>query len=174
MYQQKWKDIPTWEGIYQVSNYARLKRIFRYKDGRIKETILDGYKFPDGYVGVTLYYKGRKEQWRLNRLVATVFQRPLLETEDVHHRIKQLKCCNCVWNIEIKDGFEHESQHKRGVILSQQTKQKMSQSHKGHAVSQQSKQKISNARKGMKFSQEHKRKISESVKKAKKKHLTAQ
>lgn len=52
----------------------------------------------------------------------------------------------------------------KGFKISEETKQKMSQSHKGKKLSEETKQKISKSLKGKKFSEEHRRKIGESQK----------
>lgn len=145
MYYQEWKDIPTWNGVFQVSNFGRLKRFYKNK-----YVIILGSKNQKGYYVVNLSYKGRKKQWRLHKLVATVFQRPLVEGEDAHHK-NCMKCCNCNFNIQIKDSSKHRSEHKKGKIVSQQQKQKQSKAMKG--------------RKRGHFSAEHKAKIAASRKK---------
>ena len=56
---------------------------------------------------------------------------------------------------------------RKGAVLSEETKKKISRSLKGKKKgprSKETKRKISEARKGIKFSEEHKRKISESLK----------
>lgn len=64
-----WKDVPNYEGLYQVSNFGRTKRLF--KNGR--ENILHGRMDKDGYIEVILS-KGQKKKFvRLHRLVAEVF-----------------------------------------------------------------------------------------------------
>lgn len=126
MYQQEWKDIPTWEGIYQLSNYARVKRF--YKNGKVK--IFNGTRTPHGYYMFQLCYKGRIEEWRLNRLVATVFQRPLVEGEDAHHKNK-LRCCNCIFNIQIKNSSQHSAEHASENWKNQQFRENQIQKRKG-------------------------------------------
>lgn len=59
-----WKDIPGWEGIYQVSNLARIRCI--------RVTYFEGDKFGD-YIRVTLSDKKRRERHPLHRLVAQSF-----------------------------------------------------------------------------------------------------
>lgn len=146
MYQQIWKDIPTWVGIYQVSNFGRVKRIF--KNGKV--TITNGWKVKrSGHYKVKLSYKRRQKTWEVSRLVATVFQRPLIGDEEAHHKNKML-CCNCAFNIQIKNKFQHLSDHNRGKKYSQQSRMKMSESRKGN------KNKL-----GKKCSQQTKRKMSE-------------
>ena len=132
MYQQEWKDIPTWEGIYQVSNFGRIKRL---KGGKVKQDQIHlGKDAGKGYLRFVLSKGKRKERWDVHVLVATVFQRPPVEGEDCHHK-NQMKCCNCVWNIEIKESGQHNSEHKTGQVspnkgkkASEQTRRKQSES----------------------------------------------
>ena len=155
-YVEEWFDIPTWIGIFKLSNYGRVKRL--YKNGH--ERILNGQQDKDGYIHVSLQHKGRKEGWQVNRLMATVFQRPILETEHAHHK-NHFPWCNCVQNIQIKDSSEHLREHKTGKPCSQQKKQQISKALKGRkkpegfaeklrgrTLSQQTKQKISLAKRG--------------------------
>lgn len=137
-YIEEWRDIPTWEGIYQVSNFGRIKRL---KGGRVKQDQIHcGKNAGNGYLRFVLTQGKRKERWDVHRLIATVFQRPLLETEEAHHKNK-MPCCNCIWNIEIKNEFEHAQEHgkekqgkvgpNKGKVMSEQQKEKLRQSHLG-------------------------------------------
>jgi hypothetical protein len=62
-----WKDIPEYEGIYQISNLGRVKSL---KFG--KEKILNGWIRRDGYIAVNLMYNKRKT-YRLHQLIAITF-----------------------------------------------------------------------------------------------------
>ena len=140
---EQWKDVPNWEEIYQVSNFARVKNL---KTGRY----LKGYKRKNGYIQLTLKDGDKKEDWLLHRLVCTVWKRPMLTTEDAHHKIKQLKCCNCIYNLEIKDERIHASEHtkgktawNKGIPMSEQQKRHLSEINKGKVISQQQKKAMS-------------------------------
>ena len=124
---EQWKDIWWTQGVFQVSNYGR---VYNTKTKRY----LKGIKEKRGYISVELHYNGTKEVWRLNRLVCTVWQRPMLENEDAHHK-NHLKCCNCIWNLQIKDGSQHIREHNQSRVYSQQTKRKISESNKGKKLS---------------------------------------
>ena len=140
---EEFKDVPNYEGLYQVSNFGRVKSI---KNG--KQKIINPIKTKKSqYMFVRLYGKYPKGQyWLLHRLVATVWERPLLSTEDAHHRNK-MKCCNCIWNVEIRDRSEHEREHNLGKIVSKESKQKNRLSHLGKKHSQESIEKMRIARK---------------------------
>ena len=151
-----WKWIPTWEGIFQCSNYGRVKRF--YKHG---EAIMEMSRDKQGYYRVKLEHNGRVKSWRIQRLVATVFHRPLLQTEDVHHK-NHFKWCNCINNIQIVDHGKHQEEYHG--CKSQETRRKISLSRVGFTHSQQAKKKISQSLKGRPCSQQTRRKRSESVK----------
>ena len=72
-----WKDIPDFEGLYQVSNVGRVKSLPR-KDsmGRtVKEKILKSPRNSSGYKSVSLHDKknNKKKFISIHRLVADVF-----------------------------------------------------------------------------------------------------
>lgn len=64
-----WKDIDGYENIYQISNYANVRRF--YKNGKIK--ILKPSKNKDGYLCVSLSKDNIKKSYRINCLVAKAF-----------------------------------------------------------------------------------------------------
>lgn len=63
-----WLPIPDWED-YQESNYGRTKRF--YKNGEVK--ILKPALNKDGYLQVYLHKGGKKKNFKVARLVATLF-----------------------------------------------------------------------------------------------------
>lgn len=69
-----WKDIPNYEGEYQVSNLGRVKS-FRAssKYGSQKEYILNPTSKENGYCNVTLYGKYGRHKYLVHRLVAEAF-----------------------------------------------------------------------------------------------------
>lgn len=74
-----WKDIPGYEGLYQVSNLGRVKGLenefyivgFGFK--KFEERILKLNKTTDGYHRVTLCKNKEREYCRVHRLVAEAF-----------------------------------------------------------------------------------------------------
>lgn len=63
-----WKDIEGSEGIYQVSNFGRIKSFCRGKG-----KILNGSLSSTGYFQISLHLKNKKEHQRIHRLVAEAF-----------------------------------------------------------------------------------------------------
>lgn len=63
---EKWKDIPNYEGLYQISN---LGNILNVKRNKIKKQTIN----KEGYYYVMLSKKGKKTYFLVHRLVAQVF-----------------------------------------------------------------------------------------------------
>ena len=74
-----WKDVEGLEGLYRVSNYGELKRI--YKNG---ENIIKG-SLKKGLIRVTLKNKDKCLNISLARLVAQTFIKDVTENEVVIH-----------------------------------------------------------------------------------------
>lgn len=66
-----WKDIEGYEGIYQVSNYGRIKSLHN-KFGK-KELIMQTHKKRNGYNQIRLKNKGTVKDCIIHRLVAKAF-----------------------------------------------------------------------------------------------------
>ena len=77
---EKWKDIPGYEGLYQVSNLGNVKSL---KFG--KERILKSIKRKDNYLHVYLYKDGKQKNFLVHRLVAEVFIPKIEGKEFVDH-----------------------------------------------------------------------------------------
>lgn len=75
-----WKEVKGYEGIYMVSNYARIKALsVKYKQrpgvwAIRKDKLLKPYKVgPCHHLQVKLYNSGKHKAWYLHRLVALTF-----------------------------------------------------------------------------------------------------
>lgn len=71
---EKWKPIPGYEGLYEVSSYGRVRSLERYKSNNgglqlIKEKILKPHNTKKGYLTVQLCNK----KFTVHRLVAQAF-----------------------------------------------------------------------------------------------------
>ena len=87
-----WKDIEGYEGIYQVSNLGRVKRV---TTGRI----LKGCKDRGGYLVVSLSKNGMYKTHKIHRLVAQAFIPNQENKPDVNH-IDEDKANNLYSNLE--------------------------------------------------------------------------
>lgn len=92
-----WKDVPKWEGFYQVSNIGNVKSLPREK--RKTEKVLKLQYQKNGYYAVW-FRKGRTsvKRW-VHRVVALAFIREPLDYEQVNHKDKD-RTHNCVENLE--------------------------------------------------------------------------
>lgn len=68
-----WRDIPSWEGLYQASNTGRIRSLDRPRSrGRVLAPVL----LPNGYLYVSLSRKPKKIQRSVASLVLTAFVGP--------------------------------------------------------------------------------------------------
>ena len=102
-----WKDIKGYEGLYQVSNFGRVKSLprtiisqnhFNFFQKTIKEKILSAPKSA-GYPIVTLYKNGVSKIYKVHRLVTETFIPNPNNLSQVNHKDED-KTNNCVENLE--------------------------------------------------------------------------
>ena len=89
-----WKDIPGFEGLYQVSNLGRIKSLERFvrNNGgcyKIKERILKPQKDKENYLMVNLWKENKGKTMKIHRLVAQAFipnpeSKPEIDHIDTH------------------------------------------------------------------------------------------
>lgn len=127
---------------------------------------MKGLKFSksEGRWLVRIRIRGGSERW-----ARIVYQNELLggfeicEGFIVHHKDRN-SSNDRIDNLELMPRGEHVSLHKKGGILSEEQKRKMSESNKGRVFSEEHKRKLSNAGKGRICSKETRKKLSEANK----------
>lgn len=105
-----WKEIPGFEGFYEVSQYGNVRsldRIIVFKDGRKikkKGTVLKPIINQDGYLNVQLSKSDHVKTARIHRLVAEAFILNPEQLPEVNHKDED-KTNNNVNNLEWCDRF---------------------------------------------------------------------
>lgn len=101
-----WKDIPQFEGLYQVSNMGRVRSLTRkvhIKESKyrvFKGSIKAGcYELKNGYHVVSLYKNGKSKRFFTHRLVAMAFIDNPQDLPQVNHKDEN-KTNNNVENLE--------------------------------------------------------------------------
>lgn len=102
------KDIPDYEGLYQVSNLGRVKSLERYVNCKSgckalkKGKILKIQKNNNGYSIVGLHKNGKRKLYLIHRLVYESFNGPIPDGMQVNH-INEDKTDNHLENLNLMD-----------------------------------------------------------------------
>jgi len=142
MNEEIWKDIPEYEGLYQVSNLGRVKSLSFNRKG--KEGIRKLQNHSTGYFEVILYNKKRNKHFLVHRLVVMAF----FGKSDLHvnhkngiktdNRLENLEYCtrseNMIhaYNIGLKKGLKGEKHGQSKITRSCACRIKYG--HKGESV----------------------------------------
>ena len=121
MNKEIWKDIVGYEGLYQISNYGRIKSLERTIQHKtcygglyhVKGRILKPKIEKDGYFRISLIKDGMKKYYRLNRLVAQAFipnpnELPIVNHKDedkLNNNVNNLEWCTQKYNVNYGDGI---------------------------------------------------------------------
>ena len=113
--QEIWKDIPQYEGLYQVSNMGRIKSLLRkidnssVKGGKytVNEKIKNVHLQNSGYLVVQLYKNGKYKNLLLHRIVAETFLPQKKNKNEVNH-INGIKTDNTINNLEWVSSSENK------------------------------------------------------------------
>ena len=126
--EEVWKDIKEFEGVYQISNLGRIKRL-RVRDTRghlRKEKILKTYLNSCGYYHVGLTHNNIQTKRTVHRLLMEAFNpnpNPDIYT-DINH-INEIKTDNSLSNLEWcthKENMNSGTAEQRALINSMRTK----------------------------------------------------
>ena len=120
MNNEVWKDIEGYEGLYQVSDYGRVKRI-----GYKKERILKPGRLKNGYLQVILYKNGKQNHFLVHRLVALTFISNPNNLPEVNHKdedktnnkFENLEWCDRKYNINYGTHIQRRSEKRSKPVI---------------------------------------------------------
>lgn len=132
-----WKDIPGYEGKYQVSNRGEVKSLNYRGSGELK--LLKQNTDKNGYKQVSLYKNGKRKNHFVHRLVAMAFLPNPNNLSIVNHKdenpsnnnVNNLEWCTQEYNLNYGTRNERASKSKKGKSFSEEHKKKLSESLKG-------------------------------------------
>lgn len=114
---EEWKDIEGYEGLYQVSNYGRVRNS---KRGIYRAFSDNGY----GYYMVILCKNGKKKPFYVHRLVAEAFIPNPNNYEQINHKnenkhqnnVENLEWCSPKYNMNYGTARERTSEKQRKIV----------------------------------------------------------
>lgn len=106
---EKWKDIPNYEGLYQASNFGRIRNA--------KKKILKSYKRKDGYEKINLIKNKKKKTFYVHRIIAKTFLNEQKGKYDINH-IDENKSNNSINNLEYCTNDYNNKYGTRGKRIS--------------------------------------------------------
>ena len=122
-----WKDIPNYEGFYQISNLGRIKSLGRIDalGHRLKEKILKPGITCNGYYQVALWKNSIPKRCLVHRLVWIAFNGQIPEGLQVNHiserksdnRLSNLNLMTCKENTNWGTGIERSAKSKSKTVL---------------------------------------------------------
>lgn len=122
MQEEIWKDVPNYEGLYQVSNLGNVKSLQRYVicngGNRFKkEIILKPGKDNYGYYIVSLHKKCISRTFSIHKLVAITFlnNKPDKTNKIVVDHINNIRTDNRIENLQLISHRENCSKDKKGL-----------------------------------------------------------
>lgn len=112
---ENWKDICGFEGLYQISDYGRIKSIRRNK-------ILTSSIHKKGYLHCGLFKEGKRTQRFIHRMVAEAFipnpeNKPCINHKDcnpANNKVENLEWCTHKENNHHKN---HELKRKISLLI---------------------------------------------------------
>lgn len=123
MRKEIWKDIPGYEGLYQVSNYGRVKSL-NYNKKNISNILKD--RVPGArYASVVLCKNKQHKRFLVHRLVWETFNGPIPEGYEINHNdentfnnhLDNLSLMNHLENMRYGSRTERAANNRSRVII---------------------------------------------------------
>lgn len=120
MREEVWKDIIGYEGLYQISNFGRVKSMPKnvictnISTRTQKEKILKPDLMKKGYLRVCLSDKGRELRIMIHRLVYSHFKGPIPNGLVINH-VDMNKQNNNDWNLELNTNRQNTHHFRKSI-----------------------------------------------------------
>lgn len=96
-----WKDIPEYEGLYQINNLGNVKSLYNYRKGNILKP-----RLKRGYYQIGLRKNNKRKWYAIHRLVAQTFipnpnNLPQINHKDedkLNNKVDNLEWCTASYN----------------------------------------------------------------------------
>jgi hypothetical protein len=117
---EEWRDVPGYEGLYQVSSYGKVRSLSRYKEWKGTKVFVEGQTRSltmnkKGYLTCPLNKDGRRKHFLVHRIVALAF----LPNEDSRLQLNHKNCIktenhvdNLEW-VDAKTNVRHAYENNR-------------------------------------------------------------
>ena len=127
---EKWKHIEGYEGLYEVSNYGKVRSLDRIvkgrwgKQNRQKKNLVP-VKDKDGYLIITLCKDGKQKTAKIHRLVAQTFIPNINKLPCINHKdenkqnnqINNLEWCTFKYNTNYGTGIKKRIEKTSKPVL---------------------------------------------------------
>ena len=129
---EEWRDIKGYEGRYLISSLGRVYSHY-------KKDCLSPGKNPSGYLYVILFKEGKGKPYTVHKLVAVHFISNPNNYKEVNHKdenkennyVSNLEWCDRKYNCNYGTRNKRTSESMKGKVLTEEHKNKMSESTKG-------------------------------------------
>lgn len=119
-----WKEVEGYEGLYEVSNFGRVRSLGNDKTRKTK--ILKAGERKDGYLQVGLCKNKKQKIFRVHRIVAQAFIPNPLNLPEVNHkdedktnnRVENLEWCSRKYNVNYGTCIKRQAEKKVNGKLS--------------------------------------------------------
>lgn len=118
-----WKDIPEYEGLYQISNYGEVLRLQSYDSrGHLRNSKIRKPRITkDGYMQVGLHKNGKETKFLIHKLVALSFLPNPYNYEEINHKdenksnnyVSNLEWCSHKYNVNYGSAQERRVKTRR-------------------------------------------------------------